>query len=208
MSKTKLVSQSKHTDKIVDNVTGEIVQERTTEDEQTLTIIKQEPPYVKLYIQDLLYLSDMPKGLTNVVYSLVSRATYANPRDTEKGLIIGLTGYIREEICKECGYKKIQSLNNDITKLLKGNIIKRIGTGTYQLNPYLFGKGEWKDINKIRMSWIYDIHGRTFGEVAFGYKTDDNGQISMDLEQLQAVEPIVEEPVEQPKKRGRKKKSA
>ncbi len=185
MAKTTIVSQMEHTDRIVDVATGEIVQERQVSDEITKTIHKQEPPYIKLYIQDLLYLSDMPKGLTNIVYSLAMRASYANPLDADKGLIVALTSYIRQEICNECGYKNIQSLNNDITKLVKGNIIKRIGTGTYQLNPYLFGKGDWKCIDNIRMSWVYDIKGRTFGEVAFGYKTETDGQIAMDFEQTQ-----------------------
>lgn len=193
MPKVKLVSDQVHKDTIIDGSTGEVVQERVITDQSTLTIHNPEPPYVKLYIQDLLYLSDMPKGLTDITYALASRATYANPRDIEKGLIVVLNPYIREELCKECGYKKVHSLNNDITKLVKGNIIKRIGTGTYQLNPYIFGKGEWKDISKIRMSWVYDIKGRTFGEVVFGYKTEPDGQIAMDFEQKQPAVKTVQE---------------
>ena len=140
------------------------------------TIHNQEPPFIKLYIQDLLYLSDMPKGLTNVTYALASRSTYANPRNNEEGLMIILNPYIKEQICKECNYKNVRSLNNDITKLVKGNIIKRLGTSTFQLNPYIFGKGEWKDIDNIRMTWGYnDVAGRTFAETLIEYKARVNG---------------------------------
>lgn len=190
MSKTIIASELSHTDTITDGATGEILQEHTTKEQVTRTIHKAEPPYIKLYIQDLLYLSDMPKGLTDIVYSLAMRATYANPRDTSKGLVVPLNSYIRKEICEECGYKKVQSLNNDITKLVKGNIIRRIGTGTYQLNPYIFGKGEWKDIDNIRMTWNYDINGRTFGEVVFGYKTEEDGQMVMDFKPQELKEVV------------------
>ena len=29
----------------------------------------------------------------------------------------------------------------------------RIKTGLYQFNPFLFGKGDWKDISKIRTTY-------------------------------------------------------
>ena len=80
-----------------------------------------------------------------------------------------MTPYIKEEICRECGYTNVRSLNNDLTKLVKGCIIKRLGTGTYQLNPHIFGKGEWKDIESIQATWDYnDIKGKTFNTV-FSY---------------------------------------
>jgi len=147
----------------------------------TRTIYKQEPPYIKLYLEDILYMADMPKSLSGLTYALAKRATFA---DKDNGLVIYLNTFLKQQICDECGYEVMQSLNNAINKLCKGNIIKRLGAGTYQLNPYLFGRGEWKDIDKIRTTWNYDaINGRTFS-TAFTYKDEyneeDNREASTD----------------------------
>lgn len=166
MAKTTIESQITDTTVLVDVSSGEVLQEETHTQTASKTIRTAEPPYIKLYIEDMLYMADMPKTYTNITYSLAKRASYANE---EEGLCVALTPFIKEKICKECGWTETRSLNNALSKLVKGNIIKRLGTGTYQLNPYLFGKGEWKDIEKVRMTWEYNIHGRTYS-AAFTYK--------------------------------------
>lgn len=51
----------------------------------------------------------------------------------------------------------------------------------YRFNPYLFGKGDWQDISRLRLDINYDeIRGRTF-KTNVEYKTDPNGQMYMDL---------------------------
>lgn len=118
---------------------------------------KQEPPYIKLYMRDVSYMRDMPNGLMKVVYSLTR---YANV--TDQGLQILLPSGLKNKLSEELGINR-KSFNNALTKLCKGKIIRRIDTGVYELNPYLFGKGEWKDIEKIRATWEYDaIKGRTY----------------------------------------------
>lgn len=150
---------------------GEVLE--LEEQESTKTIHKQEPPYIKLYIEDMLYMADMPKSLSGLTYSLLKRARYA-----KEGLRVDVSTYVKHEILAECGYEKLQSLTNALGKLCKGEIIRRLGTGTYQLNPWLFGRGEWKDIDNIRATWNYSLKGRTFA-VAVTYKdgtTQTTGQ--------------------------------
>ena len=168
MSKTTIVNEAVYTQLDENGVI--IGQDRSV---GTRTIYKQEPPYVKLYLEDILYMADMPKSLSGLTYALAKRATFA---DKDDRLVIYLNTFLKQQICTECGYEVMQSLNNAINKLCKGNIIKRLGAGTYQLNPYLFGRGEWKDIDKIRMTWDYDaIKGRSFS-TAFTYK-NENGEM-------------------------------
>lgn len=164
----KTIIESKITDStvVVDGQTGEVLQNIEHSQTGTKTIRSAEPPYVKFYIEDMLYMSDMPKTYTNLTYELIKRATYANE---EEGLCVSLTPYTKSKICTACGWDKLRSLNNALTKLVKGGILKRLGTGTYQLNPYLFGKGEWRDIENIRMTWEYNMKGRTFA-TSFTYK--------------------------------------
>ena len=39
-----------------------------------------EPPFVKLYLQDVLYLSDVPKSHESIIFELIKRATYAGDK--------------------------------------------------------------------------------------------------------------------------------
>lgn len=163
MSQTTIVNEAVY--QKIDAQTGEVLE--MEQSIGTRTIYKQEPPYVKLYLQDILYLNDVPKSLTNVLYALLNYVTYA---DQENGMCIPLNGFIKQQIREKCGMDNPRTLNNALSKLVKGDILKRIGTGTYQLNPYFFGKGDWKDIANIRTTWNYDaIKGRTF-QAAITYK--------------------------------------
>lgn len=147
----------------VDHETGKLVKKDI--DRTTKTIHKQEPPFVKLYIADMLYLQDMPKGLTNVVYALLEHAAYAS-----KGLRVYLPSGLKKEIIEQLGIPK-QTFSNALVKLCKGEILRRVDTGVYELNPYLFGRGEWKDIDNLRVTWNYDaIKGRTFQGVTISRK--------------------------------------
>lgn len=118
-----------------------------------------EPPYVKLYIRDLMYMSDMPKHYTGLVYALLKRVSYASEAD---GMCITLVPRTKKAICSELGWEKTSSLDNALQKLLKGKIIFRVDRGVFRMNPYLFGKGEWQDIARIRMQVTYDGEGKTF----------------------------------------------
>lgn len=185
----------------MDHVTGEVTGERH---EQSVRYIHgSEPAFVKLYVQDLMYLKDMPRGLTAVVYALLRRASYIddvdipskerddknrtssgkdssdndkkendkkNNKESGKegdkqevgGLRVLLPKGVKDEIVQEIG-TTMPALNNALTKLCKGDILRRVSTGVYVLNPFLFGRGEWRAINAVRMTWDYDaIHGRTF----------------------------------------------
>lgn len=122
-----------------------------------------EPPFIKMYIRDILYLQDIPKQFEKVILALLKRCSYAS--DDYPNCVV-LNSPIKKMICKELGWQTVQSLNNALNKLIKGNIISRVDTGIYQLNPYFFGRGEWQDISRIRMTITYDdIKGKTFSSV-------------------------------------------
>lgn len=160
MAKTEIVNQT--IDRIIDGETGEIMQEHQSIG--TRTIYKQEPPYLKLYIQDMLYMRDMPKALTNTAFTLAKYATYA-----DKGLRIYLPTGLKKELINELETTKA-SFDNNLAKLCKGKVLRRVDIGVYELSPWFFGKGEWKDIENVRTTWDYsEIQGRTFSTV-FSYK--------------------------------------
>jgi len=122
-----------------------------------------EPPFIKLYLQDVLYLSDLPKHNEKILFQLLKRATYAGD---EYGMTVSLSAGTKRIIAKELEIKNIRSINNVLSELTKGKILIHIDTGVYQFNPYFFGKGDWQDIARLRLEINYDeIKGKTFKAV-------------------------------------------
>lgn len=161
--------QREHFTKEIDPETGELKTKRYSKEVTSKVFHGVEPPYIKLYLENVLYLVDIPKSFLNLVHALLKRATYA---DAEDGLSINLASYTKKKICEELKWKNLQSLNNALNKLCQGMILKRLGTGVYQFNPFLFGRGDWKDIENIRITWEYNkLTGRTF-QSFFKYKND------------------------------------
>lgn len=125
-----------------------------------------EPPFVKLYLQDITYHADLPKNYSNILYELLKYMTYAGDKD---GMVIFINSYVKEKVAADLGLtgkNPKQSIDNAISKLVKGKLLIRIGRGTYRANPYFFGKGDWQDIARLRLEINYDeIKGKTFKTV-------------------------------------------
>ena len=119
-----------------------------------------EPSYIKLYLQDIMYLSDMPRKYVAITEALLKRVAYAGEVD---GLCVTLVPRTKKTICQELGWKNVASLDNALQKLMAGKILYRVDRGIYRFNPYLFGRGDWQDVARLRLEIKYDeIQGRTF----------------------------------------------
>ncbi len=146
----------------VDHETGETLKETVNE---TLRF-SEEPQFVKLYLQDILYLSDMPKRYDKVLYELIKRAQWAN---ADQGMTITLSSGSKRLIAKTLKLNGISLISNALTDFVKAKILKRIETGVYALNPNLFGKGDWQDIAKLRLDVDYDLSGKKTFMAAIDY---------------------------------------
>lgn len=155
MGGIEVATLKQSTDETVVDSAGKVIQKRSTR----VISWGEEPAYIKLYVKDLMYMADMPKQYANLTMSLLKRVSYAGEQD---GMCVTLVPRIKKSICQELGWEKVSTLDNALQKLLKGKIIYRVDRGVYRLNPYLFGKGDWADISKIRMEIGYSIEGRTF----------------------------------------------
>ena len=60
---------------------------------------------------------------------------------------------LKRIIAKEIGIKE-QSISNAITGFIKKDIMTRVETGIYMLNPELFAKGSWTDVRKLRNKYV------------------------------------------------------
>ncbi|ENL4423922.1 MULTISPECIES: replication/maintenance protein RepL [Bacillus cereus group] len=111
-----------------------------------------EPNYIKVYLDTILYLKDLPKGLNSILYAFLKRMSYGNQ------LVVNAA--LKRQIAKELELS-LSSINNAISKFVKGELLIREDTGLYKVNPHLFGKGDWKDIAKIRLEVVFDSEGKT-----------------------------------------------
>lgn len=136
---------------VIDNESGEILSGIT----EKVGIIPKEPDFVKLYLADLAYLSHMPKWATGILYELLLRMNYKN----EIILNAGVKRVIEKEMQSKGHKITVKSISNALTNFVTNKILIREDTGVYRANPWLFGKGEWKDIRHIRLSIGYNLEG-------------------------------------------------
>jgi hypothetical protein len=148
MSKDKVTYM--HKKEIINYETGEITQE------ENLIHIKnsQEPNYIKLYIDCLLCLKELSKTFNPILLEFLKHMSYASTSDNIGGQIIYVNSLMKKNIAKRLNIT-VKRIEQGITQFVKSNIFKRIGTGTYQVNPDFFGKGEWKDIKNIKANFDF-----------------------------------------------------
>lgn len=107
----------------------------------SLVKVPQEPPYVKLYIDDITALHKLPSNCSGLLFEIVKLIDYS-------GEII-ITKRRREALSEATGLSD-KSIKNRITQLIDKGIMKRIAHTTYIMNPKIFAKGSWSDITKLR----------------------------------------------------------
>jgi len=148
----------------VDYETGEV-----TKQEETTHIKKSaEPNYVKLYITTLLAFKELPKSLNPILIEFLSYMSYADTSEKNGGQKIYVNIDMKRDIANKLNLS-VESVNKGLFQLVRSGMFKRIGTGTYQVNPFMFGKGEWKDISAIRATFDYNT-----GEIIADIKTKED----------------------------------
>lgn len=140
-----------------DNLTGEITQNVTTVSYENK--IPSEPPYIKLYTDDLSHLFGLSLSASNVLLCLASMADYTGEVVVTKGVKERIAIRISAKITKT-GKPSLSAVNNALTDMIKAGIISRVGdagSGIYMLNPILFARGKWKDIYEKRKDFKITI---------------------------------------------------
>lgn len=103
-----------------------------------------EPAFVKVYLNNINYVTNLPRGHSALMGELLQYVNYAS-----NGQAIILNKIMKEKIADKLGIS-VPYLNHAMTDLIKKEILIRIERCTYQINPYMFGKGSWDDIVNIR----------------------------------------------------------
>lgn len=127
----------------VDHTTGEI----TVTNDTTTAIMDREPDHVKLYLQDLVRVKDLPKGYGNMLLIFMKHMGYNN--------VFAAYAPLKRHIAKTYGLS-INYINKSIDFMAKENILIRVERGLYIVDPSLVGRGKWEDIKGLRMIIEYD----------------------------------------------------
>lgn len=125
--------------------TGEVI------DVHKVSILPKEPNFVKLYLDDILLLNDVPKWISSILHELLKYMNYQNE--------IVLNAYVKKQIAAQLNVIP-RTVDNALLAFTKKEILFRKGPGVYVANPYLFGKGDWSNIQKIRLEIEWTPNGK------------------------------------------------
>ena len=129
----------------VDTQTGEVLKRETT------VQFSKEPGFVKLYFDCLgVYIKNdgLSASLNDMLLEVLHRASYA-----QDGQIVHLGAYDKEQIYKAT-HKSMRRLEQAITTWVKNRVLIRVARGIYQVNPFIFGRGDWRDIANLRATFF------------------------------------------------------
>lgn len=144
MNKDKIIFAAQ--EEIVDSQTGEIIRRRKF----TNALIEKEPPHVKIYLEDIAKINDLPPTASKVLNLLVQNMGYNN--------MVPMLKPFKEAICNSLDIK-MNTLEKIVSLLKEKHILHVFSRGLYILDPYLFAKGRWEDIKNLRLIIEYDTNG-------------------------------------------------
>lgn len=115
--------------------------------------VEGEPDFVKLYLDCLSTFKGFSKSLNPILLEFLRCMSYANTENG--GQIIYVNAAMKKNIAKKLN-KSIDRINQALTDFVKKGILARLDTGMYQVNPYLFGRGQWKDVRALRATFDFN----------------------------------------------------
>ena len=117
--------------------------------------IGKEPPYIKIYTDCMLVLNNIDTALSAPLIAFCHHMTWANEPNLAFRHIIRTDQFVREDVARRCGVKD-DMVKKWIKKFVETEVFIPIvinnkrKRGAYYVNPWVVGKGEWKDISKLR----------------------------------------------------------
>ena len=103
-------------------------------------------------------------------FRLLRYMTYADDKNPQ---VIFANSFVKRQIMMENpDIMSTQTIMNAISNLKKKGILEEVGRATYRVNPRIIGKGDWRDIQSMRLNILYDKTGRTV-TADFNYSDDE-----------------------------------
>ena len=119
----------------------------------TTAYFEKEPDFVKLYLNDIVRLYDLPKSTGNILFEMIRDMSYDN--------LVSLGSYKRAIIAERLGIAK-GTISNALTKFVEEGFLSKVSSTEFVVNPEIVGKGKWKDIKELRLTMVYNQDGKTW----------------------------------------------
>lgn len=149
MSTKRVISST--TDRHVNVETGVVIEEVST----NVVRLPQEPPYIKMYVDDLCLLIKIPDSQKQLLMMMLQKLDYDG--------YVTLSPRYRKSMCQRLGIKD-QTLRNRLVALCKSGVMQRHSTNEYEINPRYFARGEWRHISTRRDAFEMRIKYTADGE--------------------------------------------
>lgn len=130
---------------VTDERTGEVLS--STSNVVQISRLPAEPPYIKLYIEDMARFY----GITQSSYQSI--LLYVAACVAYDG-VVSISARRKAQIALTTGIS-VKTINNAITVFVKEEILRRVGRAEYELNPHLFAKGEWSEVRRRREAFTF-----------------------------------------------------
>lgn len=114
--------------------------------------ISKEPPYVKVYIDDISRLIDLPKGMNRILFQFVKHMGYNNVLMAYKPVKMMIANNL------DISYSYVEKC---LKEFIKKGVFIRIQRGMYVADPSLFGRGSWEEIKDLMMIIRYNVKDGT-----------------------------------------------
>jgi hypothetical protein len=156
------MTKLEHRTTVRDHLTGEVVHDTATV--HSIERLPREPDYIKLYVDEIGRLHGLQAGHREILLYVASMVGYdgcvvLNPR--RKGQI-AITLRISP-----------RSIDNALSELVKAGLLRRLGKGDFELNPFLFARGDWRSIRERRESFVARLRFGPSGVEPLGIERDD-----------------------------------
>jgi hypothetical protein len=114
-----------------------------------------EPAYIKVYQEGLSILSKIKFASIALILDLAFLADYPAGEEAEKGGTIDLTPRVRKELLArhDLSASRFQAT---LSELIAVDFMVRVDRGSYQINPCVLARGQWKYVSRACAGYLED----------------------------------------------------
>lgn len=146
------------------NHEGEILENIT----DSKSKLGKEPPFVKVYTDCMLVLNHIDASLSGPLIAFCHHMTWANEENVTFRHIVRTDQLVRADVARRCNVSDVM-VKKWIKKFVECEVFIPIiadgkrKKGVYYVNPWVIGKGEWKDIKKLRGEFVLSDNSELIG---------------------------------------------
>lgn len=174
MTREKNTAFYTHEEKIIDVITGEILDYT----QKTISKTSAEPEFIKIYYETMMAFNQIHDIPTSFVLSLSKFLEWTNDGEPQCATI---NKRVKETMSKDCNVS-LPQIDRYIKKSVENGLLFRTKyRGVYEVNPFMIAKGKWESIKKLRANFDF-VGGKWERIVEFGEVSVQEEQIKGQLE--------------------------